>query len=36
MPQAARMTKCVDLTLPLEDIGPALVSLVAPSHGDAQ
>ena len=34
MPQAARATGCVDLTLPLEEIGPALVSLVTPYHGD--
>ncbi len=34
MPQAARATGCVDLTLPLEEIGPALVSLVTPSAGD--
>ena len=30
MPQAARATGCVDLTLPLEEIGPAIVSLVTP------
>jgi two-component system chemotaxis response regulator CheB len=34
MPQAARATGCVDVTLPLEEIGPALVSLVVPYHGD--
>ena len=34
MPQAARATGCVDLTLPLEEIGPAVVNLVTPSHGD--
>jgi len=34
MPQAARATGCVDVTLPLEEIGPALVSLVAPAPGD--
>lgn len=34
MPQAARATGCVDLTLPLEEIGPAITSLVAPSAGD--
>jgi len=34
MPQAARATGCVDVTLPLEEIGPALVSLVAPGPGD--
>src|SRR5262245_14393447 len=34
MPQAARATGCVDLTLPLEEIGPAIVSLVTPSTGD--
>lgn len=28
MPQAARATRCVDVTLPLEEIGPAIVSLV--------
>jgi len=33
MPQAARATGCVDFTLPLEDIGPAIVSLVLPSLG---
>jgi two-component system chemotaxis response regulator CheB len=31
MPQAARATKCVDFTLPLEEIGPALANLVAPA-----
>src|SRR5215467_4579599 len=36
MPQAARATGCVDLTLPLEEIGPALVSLVSPPAGDEQ
>jgi two-component system chemotaxis response regulator CheB len=34
MPQAARATRCVDVTLPLEDIGPAIVQLVTPSTGD--
>jgi two-component system chemotaxis response regulator CheB len=34
MPQAARATGCGDLTLPLEEIGPAVVSLVTPRHGD--
>src|SRR5262245_60502274 len=34
MPQAARGTGCVDLTLPLEEIGPAIVSLVIPTAGD--
>jgi len=34
MPQAARATNCVDFTLPLEEIGPALASLVAPASGD--
>jgi two-component system, chemotaxis family, protein-glutamate methylesterase/glutaminase len=29
MPQAARATGCVDVTLPLEEIGPAIVNLVA-------
>lgn len=33
MPQAARATNCVDFTLPLEEVGPALVTLVAPAHG---
>jgi two-component system, chemotaxis family, protein-glutamate methylesterase/glutaminase len=33
MPRAARATGCVDVTLPLEDIGPAIVSLVAPASG---
>jgi two-component system chemotaxis response regulator CheB len=33
MPQAARATGCVDVTLPLEEIGPAVVSLVTPGHG---
>jgi len=36
MPQAARATGCVDLTLPLEEIGPAIVSLVTPGAGDEQ
>ena len=30
MPDAARATGCVDLTLPLAEIGPVLVRLVAP------
>jgi two-component system chemotaxis response regulator CheB len=34
MPQAARATGCVDFTLPLEDIGPAIMSLVLPSFGE--
>jgi len=34
MPQAARATGCVDFTLPLEEIGPALASLVTPTSGD--
>jgi two-component system chemotaxis response regulator CheB len=34
MPQAARATGCVDVTLPLEEIGPAIVSLVLPAQGD--
>ena len=34
MPQAARATGAVDLTLPLEEIGLALASLVVPSSGD--
>ena len=34
MPQAARATGCVDVTLPLEEIGPAVVSLVIPGQGD--
>ena len=34
MPQAARATNCVDFTLPLEEIGPALASLVSPAAGD--
>ena len=34
MPNAARATGCVDFTLPLEDIGPALASLVVPAAGD--
>jgi len=34
MPQAARATGCVDVTLPLEDIGPAIVSLVTPGAED--
>ena len=33
MPQAARATGCVDVVLPLEEIGPALVSLVMPATG---
>jgi two-component system chemotaxis response regulator CheB len=33
MPQAARATGCVDVVLPLEEIGPALVSLVMPAPG---
>jgi two-component system, chemotaxis family, protein-glutamate methylesterase/glutaminase len=33
MPQAARATGCVDVTLPLEEIGPALVNLVEPAEG---
>jgi len=33
MPQAARATGCVDVTLPLEEIGPAIVSLVMPGGG---
>jgi len=33
MPQAARATGCVDVTLPLEEIGPAIVNLVAPALG---
>ena len=33
MPQAARATGCVDVVLPLEEIGPALVSLVIPATG---
>jgi two-component system chemotaxis response regulator CheB len=33
MPQAARATGAVDLTLPLEEIGPALASLVVPASG---
>jgi two-component system, chemotaxis family, protein-glutamate methylesterase/glutaminase len=36
MPQAARATGCVDVTLPLEEIGPALVNLVAPATGDEE
>jgi two-component system, chemotaxis family, protein-glutamate methylesterase/glutaminase len=31
MPQAARATGCVDVTLPLEEVGPAIVNLVAPA-----
>jgi two-component system chemotaxis response regulator CheB len=31
MPRAARATNCVDFTLPLEEIGPALADLVAPA-----
>jgi two-component system, chemotaxis family, protein-glutamate methylesterase/glutaminase len=34
MPQAARATNCVDFTLPLEEIGPAITSLVMPSLGN--
>ena len=34
MPQAARATGCVDVTLPLEEIGPAIVSLVVPPPGE--
>lgn len=34
MPQAARATGCVDVTLPLEEIGPALANLVVPVLGD--
>jgi two-component system, chemotaxis family, protein-glutamate methylesterase/glutaminase len=34
MPQAARATNCVDFTLPLDEIGPALASLVTPAYGD--
>ena len=34
MPQAARATNCVDFTLPLEEIGPAITSLVTPASGD--
>jgi len=34
MPQAARATNCVDFTLPLEEIGLALASLVTPTPGD--
>jgi len=34
MPNAARATNCVDFSLSLEDIGPALVSLVVPVLGD--
>ena len=33
MPQAARATGCVDVILPLEEIGPALVNLVIPGEG---
>jgi two-component system chemotaxis response regulator CheB len=33
MPQAARATGCIDVTLPLEEIGPAVVSLVVPGQG---
>ena len=33
MPQAARATNCVDFTLPLEEIGPAITSLVTPAPG---
>ena len=34
MPQAARATGAVDLTLPLEEIGLALASLIVPTSGD--
>jgi two-component system chemotaxis response regulator CheB len=34
MPQAARATGAVDLVLPLEEIGLALVSLIVPTSGD--
>ena len=34
MPHAARATQCVDFTLPLEEIGPALTNLVMPRTGD--
>ena len=34
MPQSARATNCVDFTLPLEEIGPALVNLVTPVAED--
>jgi two-component system, chemotaxis family, protein-glutamate methylesterase/glutaminase len=34
MPQAARATNCVDYTLSLEEIGPAITSLVTPAFGD--
>jgi two-component system chemotaxis response regulator CheB len=34
MPKAARATNCVDFTLPLEEIGPALATLVTPAAGD--
>ncbi len=34
MPHAARATNCVDFTLALDEIGPALASLVAPATGD--
>jgi two-component system chemotaxis response regulator CheB len=34
MPQSARATGAVDLTLPLEEIGLAIASLVAPASGD--
>jgi two-component system, chemotaxis family, protein-glutamate methylesterase/glutaminase len=33
MPQAARATQCVDFTLPLEEIGAALASLLTPAPG---
>jgi two-component system, chemotaxis family, protein-glutamate methylesterase/glutaminase len=36
MPQAARATGCVDVTLPLEEIGPAIANLVAPALGDEE
>jgi len=34
MPQAARATGCIDVTLPLEEIGPAIVNLVVPARED--
>lgn len=34
MPQAARATGCVDVTLPLEEIGAAIVNLVVPPQRD--
>jgi two-component system chemotaxis response regulator CheB len=36
MPQAARATGCVDVTLPLEEIGPAIVSLVMPAQAEGE